>query len=404
MLRRQQLIAVLIVLAVAAGVLALCFASDRVRPAGRESRTRIAGGAPSAPPPPPPSAEPAPEIAPETARAINARVPFVAGPHPPAAPFHFSDRPEDLEAATVCLASAAWYEAGDDPIGQAAVVQVVLNRARHPSYPKTICGVVFQGSERTTGCQFTFTCDGALARRPSPAAWERARAVAARALGGYVFAKVSTATSYHTDWVVPYWSSSLWKLAEIHTHLFFRWPGWWGTRAAFTGRVGGPETMDRRIAWLARGSQASGEPGLLAGGEPGAAPASFMPVDVAGIGSQQLRGNVVRSASPDETQFALVLPQGGFPGDHAMAALALCRGRPSCTVAGWRSAARAPARMPVPPDMLRSASFVFRKRGGVDSALWNCRHYPRPSADQCLPGTEPDPDRNRDVPVVPAAP
>jgi hypothetical protein len=85
---------------------------------------------------------------------------------------------EDRARARTCLAQTAWYEAGQDRAGQQAVVQVVLNRVRHPAYPKTICGVVFQGSERRTGCQFTFTCDGSLARVPSAAAWKDALAVA----------------------------------------------------------------------------------------------------------------------------------------------------------------------------------------------------------------------------------
>ncbi|MGJ3626051.1 cell wall hydrolase [Sphingomonas sp. MMS24-JH45] len=85
-------------------------------------------------------------------------------------------------------------------------MQVVLNRLRHPAFPKTVCGVVFQGAERSTGCQFTFTCDGALARQPSPLAWDRARKVAAAALAGAVYRPVGYATHYHTDWVVPYWS------------------------------------------------------------------------------------------------------------------------------------------------------------------------------------------------------
>src|SRR3546814_17214212 len=85
---------------------------------------------------------------------------------------------------------------------------IVLNRVRHPAFPKTVCGVVFQGSERSTGCQFTFTCDGALTRRFSDAAWDRARDIAKAALTGHVAKAVGYATHYHTDWVVPYWSRS----------------------------------------------------------------------------------------------------------------------------------------------------------------------------------------------------
>ena len=68
--------------------------------------------------------------------------------------------------ALECLATAVYYEAASEPLDtQRAVAQVVLNRMRHASYPNSICGVVFEGSSRQTGCQFTFTCDGALQRR-----------------------------------------------------------------------------------------------------------------------------------------------------------------------------------------------------------------------------------------------
>jgi hypothetical protein len=110
---------------------------------------------------------------------------------------------------------------------------VVLNRARHPAYPKSVCGVVFQGHERSTGCQFTFTCDGAISRRPMTSVWARARYVAEQALAGKVYAPVGWATHYHTNWVVPYWSSSLVKLANVGTHIFYRWEGNWGKAPAF---------------------------------------------------------------------------------------------------------------------------------------------------------------------------
>ncbi|NJM51157.1 MAG: hypothetical protein HC843_10015 [Sphingomonadales bacterium] len=164
------------------------------------------------------------------AKAVNAETPFSAAPNPAAAPFAFSGDNAARARAADCLTAAVLYEAGNDRIGQQAVAQVVINRARHPAFPKSICGVVFQGSERRTGCQFTFTCDGALARRYSAAAWGAARQVASAALSGSVYAPVGLATHYHTDWVVPYWSDSLEKITAVGTHLFFRWPGGWGRR------------------------------------------------------------------------------------------------------------------------------------------------------------------------------
>src|SRR5690606_22275670 len=126
-------------------------------------------------------------------------------------------------------------EAGNEPAeGQKAVAQVVLNRVRHPSYPNSVCGVVYQGHERATGCQFTFTCDGSRARRPGMAGWERAQRVARAALQGEVYARVGLSTHYHADYVAPYWSDSLLKNAAIGAHIFYRLPGLAGRPAFFT--------------------------------------------------------------------------------------------------------------------------------------------------------------------------
>ena len=137
---------------------------------------------------------------------------------------------------------AIYYEAATEPDGgQRAVAQVVLNRVAHPAYPNTVCGVVFQGSERSTGCQFTFTCDGSLARRPAAFWWDRARRVARAALAGAVYAPVGLATNYHTTQVHPWWSDSLVPVATIGAHRFFRLPGVAGERVAFRAAYAGGE-------------------------------------------------------------------------------------------------------------------------------------------------------------------
>jgi Cell Wall Hydrolase len=187
------------------------------------------------------------EVAPEDAVAINASVPIANLPNPAARSFAFLGGGFDRMRALECLTAAVYYEAAVETLdGQRAVAQVVLNRVRHPAYPRSVCGVVFQGSQRATGCQFTFTCDGSLGRTPSAAGWQRARQVAAAALAGQVYAPVGHATHYHTDWVVPYWSSSLVKVANIGTHIFYRWTGGWGTPAAFRHRHAGAEPVVSR--------------------------------------------------------------------------------------------------------------------------------------------------------------
>jgi hypothetical protein len=118
---------------------------------------------------------------------------------------------------------------------------VVLNRVRHPAYPKSICGVVYQGSARATGCQFTFTCDGSLRWAPEPDLWRQARKVAERALAGYVDKQVGSATHYHAQYVSPYWAPTLVKMTKVGQHIFYRWTGPWGEPPAFTGHYAGGE-------------------------------------------------------------------------------------------------------------------------------------------------------------------
>ena len=140
----------------------------------------------------------------------------------------------DRARALTCLTQAIYYEAASEPdAGQRAVAQVVLNRVAHPAYPKTVCGVVYQGSDRPTGCQFTFTCDGALARVPSRLFWNRAEAVARQALAGAVYAPVGLATHYHTLAVHPYWADTLAFAGTIGAHRFYRLGGPAGAAATF---------------------------------------------------------------------------------------------------------------------------------------------------------------------------
>lgn len=192
-----------------------------------------------------PSASPTPpapppllvrDVAPEQAQTLNLKIPVASGPNPAARPFSIAGlSPVTQARALDCLTSAAYYEAGNESDdGIRAVVQVVLNRVRHPAFPSSVCAVVFQGSTRATGCQFTFTCDGSLKRRPSAASWARAKRIAQAALAGFVYAPAGWATHYHANYVLPYWAPSLAKTAVIGAHLFYRWSGGWGGPAAFT--------------------------------------------------------------------------------------------------------------------------------------------------------------------------
>jgi hypothetical protein len=168
-------------------------------------------------------------------------------------------------SAIDCMTAAVFYEAASESEqGQRAVAQVILNRVRHPAYPNSVCGVVFQGSERKTGCQFSFTCDGSLARKPSQAAWDRARRIAEMSLTGAIEPSVGMATHYHTIWILPYWAPSLDKVTTVGAHIFYRWKGYWGKRAAFVGTYSG-ETSDPALGAFPTDAALGPTDGLLLG-------------------------------------------------------------------------------------------------------------------------------------------
>jgi len=178
----------------------------------------------------------------EGAQEVNALRPFASLPIRPMRPFVLAADDGDRSRAVHCLTQAIYYEAAREPLkGQEAVAQVVLNRMRHPAYPKSVCGVVFQGAARITGCQFTFTCDGSLRWAPQPGLWRQAENVARRALAGYVDKQVGSATHYHAAYVSPYWAPTLVKMTQVGQHIFYRWTGPWGEPPAFTGRYAGRE-------------------------------------------------------------------------------------------------------------------------------------------------------------------
>lgn len=207
------------------------------------------------------------DLTPDEARAWNAAKPISTLPNPAAKPFVLkTEGVIDEGRALDCMTAAVYYEAAYETLeGQRAVAQVVLNRMRHPAYPKTVCGVIFQGAERTTGCQFTFTCDGALARKPDDALWARARKIATEALNGHVMKKVGNATHYHAVYVAPYWSPNLVKVQAIGAHIFYRWTGGWGLPPAFAGRyAGGVESAGVRMATLDKLTRDQGKAALAA--------------------------------------------------------------------------------------------------------------------------------------------
>ena len=162
----------------------------------------------------------------------------------PAPPFvlHAASQAE-ADRAVSCLTDAIYYEAGDQSVeGQRAVAQVVLNRVRDPNFPKSVCGVVYEGWRRKTGCQFSFACDGSIHRRPANLAlWKRMRPLAQQALDGHVVPEVGAATHYYATYVTPYWLNSVASVAQIGQHVFCAWKGRAGLPSALTAPYRGGE-------------------------------------------------------------------------------------------------------------------------------------------------------------------
>ncbi|NJC04497.1 spore germination cell wall hydrolase CwlJ-like protein [Sphingomonas kaistensis] len=246
--RRQKKLAVILLVAVALLAAAIAaglhFQESLASGAGGGPKARAdaaAAAAAAAIPelPPPDLFRP---LSPEEAQKLNAERPVEAPTVAAALPFKLRADEISRLRAVDCLTQAIYYEAASEGVdGGRAVAQVILNRVRHGGYPNSVCGVVYQGSQRVTGCQFTFTCDGSLARTPVAYLWARSRLIASEALAGRTFAPVGYSTHYHADYVVPYWAASLDKVAVIGRHIFYNFRGSAGSRTAFRQGYAGTE-------------------------------------------------------------------------------------------------------------------------------------------------------------------
>lgn len=317
-------------------------------------------------------------LAPGDARTRNAAVPFAADELEPVRSFDFRGSGPDRDRARQCLALAALAEAGAGDADQRAVMQVVLNRVRHPAFAKTVCGVVFEGSDRVTGCQFSFTCDGSLARTYSEALWTAARQRAEEALGGRVYAPVGNATHYHTDWVYPWWSNQLDKIARVGTHLFFRWRGFWGTPAALSAHYSGgepdPAALREEAVEIA---EAAIVPSLADSGEA-----------VHTITSEPDPADGPNPAgSPQPGVHFVIVSASDAPAQLVERARALCPGDRYCQVYGWDDAEAIPTRLPLNDEARAALRFSFLPaRGGNPPAVYfDCGLFEPGESGRCLP-------------------
>ncbi|MBS0474544.1 MAG: cell wall hydrolase, partial [Proteobacteria bacterium] len=340
----------------------------------------------------PASALPLPVAPPHAAAASADLAPFLAaattplsrvlkpGDLAPARPFRFAGSFDAREQAVGCLAAAAWYEAGNDPEGQRSVIQVVLNRVKHPAFPKTVCGVVLQGSERHTGCQFSFTCDGSLdRRRPRVGDWQLARFRADSALSGAVDREVAGATHYHADYVTPWWSSKLEQLVKVGRHIFYRWPGSGPLPGGRAGEQPENPTALTRLGIATDGAFTGRKPALANGPQIVAQPVALAVVAESApvvLAPARPPGPIVMPLDP-------VQPSGRW----AIDALRRCVGATGCKVVGYADAAVAARNASLSDSQRDLPQFVLIRDGsdGRVVAMWDCQATPRSDADQCLP-------------------
>lgn len=280
-----------------------------------------------------------------------------------------------LDRAVDCLAAAVWYEAGDHVAAQRAVAQIVLNRARHPSFPHSICGVVFENAA-SSQCQFPATCaaiiNGAL---PGPAEWARARAVARAAIGGAVEPAVGLATHYHRASLVPVWRDAMVKLGGEDGLLFYRWPGYWGSTAAYGDNL--LSANEPRIAAMVRLSAAHAPTGPAPVAEPGETPGHLTErrdeaLRLLSPGHSDIR----HSANDAVTRIELLRDTSAEPANDLRRALALCHGRNRCLVYARPGTASRPA---------LGFLYMTDHRHGPATGWWNCAATPAADRKHCLP-------------------
>ena len=321
------------------------------------------------------------QLAADDAQARNAAVGFAAAGPGKATPFSFRGSSADRARARDCLALAGMAEAGGGDGDQRAVMQVILNRVRHPAFAKTVCGVVFEGSQRPTGCQFSFTCDGSLARRYSDAAWRASRARADEMLAGAIDATVGNATHFHANYVYPWWSDKLDKVAQVGPHIFFRWRGFWGTRNALSARYGGGEPDPLRLQETALTvATANPLPTLMQGGE------AVRSITTEMVNQTTEGGDATPSSPGAGIHFVLVSPSDA-PAALVDKARSLCGSEGYCRVQGWSDANNIPAKLPLTEEARRSVrfSFVSASANAAEAIFFDCRTFPAPDVGTCLP-------------------
>ena len=137
-----------------------------------------------------------------------------------------------LETALMCMATNIYHEAKNQPmVGQIAVAQVVMNRAKDSRYPDNVCDVIKQGLTYKNGkvvlgkCQFSWYCDGKKDDVDKKSEkWRNSLRYASMVITNRITLDVTEgATHYHATYVRPAWARTKTKTVRINRHIFYRW-------------------------------------------------------------------------------------------------------------------------------------------------------------------------------------
>ena len=138
------------------------------------------------------------------------------------------------DSEVMCLAKNIYYEAGAEPLeGKMAVAQVTMNRVEHPSFPKTICGVVNQKVvKKSTSewdddkkiCQFSWVCQGKRIIKKESDNWQESLEIAKSFLTeDKSYDKFSEDVLFFHERHLPFnWKHKYTKVATIGNHIFYR--------------------------------------------------------------------------------------------------------------------------------------------------------------------------------------
>lgn len=131
---------------------------------------------------------------------------------------------ENVDRTLSCLAMNIYREAGSESFeGKVGVAQVTLNRVNHGSFPKDVCGVVYQKNvvmEKVV-CQFSWHCMGDLKTNINNESFKESYAVAKKVLlEGFRLDSLKDAIYFHAVYIHPSWPHE--KVAQIGNHVFYK--------------------------------------------------------------------------------------------------------------------------------------------------------------------------------------